>query len=92
MASRTIGVTEAKKSLSSLLGRVSRRGESFVIQKRGTPVARLVPVGNASKGRLAGVRGWLEEGDPFLAAMDEITAARHARRPRSAPVARRRGR
>jgi prevent-host-death family protein len=92
MASRTVGVAEAKKSLSSLLGRVSRRGESFVIQKRGTPVARLVPMDGAPRSGLADVRGWLKDGDPFLAVMEEITAARHARRPRSAPVARRRSR
>lgn len=39
----TIGSFEAKKNLSKLLDRV-RRGERFVITKRGMPVAQLVPV------------------------------------------------
>jgi len=39
----TIGSFEAKKNLSKLLERV-RQGERFVITKRGTPVAELVPI------------------------------------------------
>lgn len=40
--SRTIGAFDAKTHLSELLERVSR-GESFVITRRGVPVARLTP-------------------------------------------------
>lgn len=39
----TIGIAEAKNTLSALIDRV-RRGESVVIADRGTPVARLEAV------------------------------------------------
>jgi prevent-host-death family protein len=90
MASREVSVAEAKRSLSELLSRVVYRGESIVIAKRGRPVARLVPVTPDSRSSLADVRGWLEDSDPFFAAMDEIASARHARRARSGPPSRRR--
>lgn len=41
-ASHTIGAFDAKTHLSELLERVSK-GESFVITRRGVPVARLSP-------------------------------------------------
>jgi prevent-host-death family protein len=46
---KTIGAFDAKTHLSDLLEQVAR-GESFVITKRGKPVAALSPV-NASKGQ-----------------------------------------
>ena len=39
----TIGVSEARRNLSKLLGRVAR-GESLTIARHGKPVARLVPI------------------------------------------------
>ena len=85
-----VGVAEAKKSLSELLSRVAHQGESIVILKRGKPIARLIPV-TADRGvSLADVHGWLDDGDPFFVTMDEIAAARHARRPRRPPTLRRR--
>jgi prevent-host-death family protein len=39
---RTVGTFEAKTHLSELLERVAA-GESFVITRRGEPIARLVP-------------------------------------------------
>ena len=38
----TVGAFDAKTHLSALLERVAE-GESFVITRRGTPIARLVP-------------------------------------------------
>ncbi len=34
-------------------------------------------------GGLAGVKGWLDDGDPFLAAVDAIVAARSSHVPRT---------
>lgn len=39
----TIGVSEARRNLPKLLGRVVR-GENLVITRHGKPVAKLVPV------------------------------------------------
>lgn len=42
--STTVNVLEAKTRLSELLGKV-QLGEDVIIAKAGTPVARLVPIG-----------------------------------------------
>jgi prevent-host-death family protein len=51
-------ITEAKNRLSALLDRV-RHGETIIIEDRGVPVARLVPLAGASPSldgdRLAGL-------------------------------------
>jgi prevent-host-death family protein len=90
MGQRAVSVAEAKRSLSELLSRVTHPGESIVIVKRGKPVARLVPATPHRRPSLADVRGWLTDADPFFATMDAVVAARHARRPRRAPLPRRR--
>ena len=84
-----VGVAEAKRWLSELLGRVAYRGETITIVKRGRPMARLVPVRDPGAGHLAQVKGWLDDDDPFPAVMDEIVSARHARPPRRPPALRR---
>lgn len=75
---RPVSVAEAKRSLSELLSRVANQGESIVIAKRGKPLARLVPVSSKRRTRLADVRGWLKDSDPFFAAVEEIINDRHA--------------
>src|SRR5262249_26153136 len=89
MSRHLISVVEAKRSLSKLLRRVAYRGESIGITKRGRPVARLVPVNSRRRTSLAKVRGWLDDDEPFFAALDQISAARHVRRPRSVASTRR---
>lgn len=81
---QSVNVAEAKKRLSDLLGRVAYRGETVLITRRGRPMAKLVPPGevDAEEG-LGAVRGWLEDDDPFFAALDRIVAARAKHRPRA---------
>jgi prevent-host-death family protein len=87
----SVNVAEAKKRLSDLLGRVAYGGETVLITRRGRPMARLVPPGPVAAGEgLAGVKGWLEDKDPFLARVGAALAARARHRPRA--WARRRGR
>ncbi len=78
-----LDVAEAKKRFSDLLGRVAHGGESILITRRGRPMARLVPVAGDRAAHLASVRGWLDDDDPFFAAVDEIVASRTRRRPRA---------
>jgi prevent-host-death family protein len=52
-AKKIIGVAEAKKHLSELLGRILDGGESFVIARRGRPVARLGPLDRPKTPHLA---------------------------------------
>lgn len=54
---KTIGAFEAKTHLSELLEKVGR-GESFLITKRGKPVAALSPV---TAGKQHGVRELIED-------------------------------
>jgi prevent-host-death family protein len=82
-APASVNVAEAKRQLSDLLGRVAYGRETVVITRRGRPMARLVPAEEPRAGQaLAAVRGWLEDDDPFFAAIDSIMSARsrHARR------------
>jgi prevent-host-death family protein len=90
MRRKAVSVAEAKRSLSELLSRVAYGGESVVIAKRGKPVARLVPVTPSSRKSLADVRGWLDDTDPFFAAVENTVSERHAKRPRVAGPSRRR--
>ena len=81
----TINVAEAKKQLSTLLGRVAFGKETILIMRRGRPMARLIPPDEEPEERgLGTVRGWLSEDDPFLTAVDEIVTARASHRPRTA--------
>lgn len=80
----TINVAEAKKRLSTLLGRVAFGKETILIMRRGRPMARLIPPEDESvEPGLGTVRGWLSDDDPFLAAVREIVAARVKHRPRA---------
>ena len=80
----SVNVAEAKKRFSDLLGRVAYGGETVLITRRGRPMARLVPPEPPETGEgLAGVRGWLEDGDPFFDHVDEAVARRARHRPRA---------
>jgi len=52
-----VPATEFKAKCLELMDRVAERGESFVITKRGRPVARLVPVDRRPKDSIF---GWLQ--------------------------------
>jgi prevent-host-death family protein len=80
----TINVAEAKKQLSTLLGRVAFGKETILIMRRGRPMARLIPPDDEpGEQGLGTVRGWLSDDDPFLVAVDEIVTARARHLPRA---------
>ena len=71
MADR-ISATELARKLGDVLGRVRYRGESFIVERNGTPVARLEPVAGAT---LATVRDALtlwRAGKPDLQLADAL--------------------
>lgn len=86
-----MGVGEAKRRLSEIMSRVVYKGERFVVQRRGKPMAALVSVDDlarleqepvAPKGLLAAVGAWadFEELDRVV---EEIYAQRERARDRA---------
>jgi prevent-host-death family protein len=49
----TVGAFDAKTNFSALLER-AERGEQILITRRGKPVARLMPIATARKGKVHG--------------------------------------
>jgi prevent-host-death family protein len=48
MVMHRISATELARRLGDVLGRIRYRGESFLVERNGTPVARLVPLAGSS--------------------------------------------
>lgn len=65
--SKTIGVAEVKRRFSELVGRISRDGEQFIIQRNGKPVAAMV---NLKDFEIVKKSGRREENKGLLAAID----------------------
>jgi prevent-host-death family protein len=70
-----LSVADTKKRFSELLGRVAYGDTTVVVTKRGRPIARLVGPESQVES-LQGVRGWLDDDDPFFAAVDRIVKGR----------------
>ena len=78
-----LNLTDVKERLDDLVDRVTETGETILFLQSGKPVAKLVPAGSEDEpSHLADVEGWLEDSDPFFAAIDEIVEARSQHRPR----------
>ena len=89
--SKAVSVAEAKRKFSDVLGAVRHGGERFVIERRGTPVAAIVPVddlavleGTAARGAL-GLVGGFRDAKGFPAVLDEIVRTRASQRRRRVP-------
>ncbi len=75
--SDTLGVGEAKKRLSELMGRVAYRKERFLIERRGKPMAALVSPEDLARlerdtspgGLLAALGAWAD-----FEEMDDVVA------------------
>lgn len=79
---REVGAFEAKTHLSELLA-AAEAGESVLITRRGTPVARLVPAGRNRSDiidRLAALRRRLAARDVHLDAAEILSARDEGRR------------
>ena len=69
----SINVAEAKKRFSEL--------KRLLITKRGKPMARLIPIDESAR-HIADAQGWLDNDDPFFAAIDRIVEDRAQHIPR----------
>ena len=76
---KVISATVLARRLGDVLGRIRYRGESFVIERNGVVVARLVPAGTAQHASVVDVlRRWRDAAEPepeFAAALERIGAS-----------------
>ena len=82
----TVTATELARNVGDILARVRYRGESFVIERNGRPVAKIVPAGPASTATLReALSAWLSgrESDPQFA--DDLASVDAADRPAENP-------
>jgi prevent-host-death family protein len=74
-----ISATELARRLGDILGRVRYRGDSFLVERNGEPVARLVPLpGRATITLREAFAAWRGSGRPdagFAADLERIGAA-----------------
>ena len=89
--SKALSVADAKRRFSDVLGAIRHRQERFVVERRGTPVAAIVPIadlealeGRARKGVLALV-GSFDDVPRLANILDEIVRDRVRQRPGRRP-------
>ena len=74
-----ISATELARSLGDVLARVRYRGDSFVVERNGDPVARVTPVAEGSVTTVReAVAAWSSVGGPdpeFADALERVNAA-----------------
>lgn len=84
-----LGVADAKRRFSELIERV-KRGERFVVARRGRPAVALVPPEQVGEGGdrplgLAAGAGALEDWEELEEAVSEIYRSRRRAKDRTAP-------
>ena len=76
---KVISATVLARRLGDVLGRIRYRGESFVIERNGVAVARLVPARTDQHATVAeSLRRWREAAEPdpeFASTLERIGAA-----------------
>ena len=86
---RAVSVAEAKAKLSELLGEVAHQGTRIVVQRRGKPVAALVPMEDLERVEEETRGDWLDDAWGLLAdhpevcdSIDQVYAERQMHMPR----------
>jgi len=83
-----ISATELARSLGDVLARVRYRGDSFVVERNGTTVARVVPAVEGSPTTLGEfVAAWRAAGQPDPEFADVLERVNRADRPPENPWA-----
>lgn len=79
---KVISATALARQLGDVLGRIRYRGESFVVQRNGVAVARLIPAAPDQQASVVdALRRWREAAEPepeFASALERIGAADRA--------------
>lgn len=83
-----ISATMLARRLGEVLGRVRYRGESFLVERNGDPVARVVPVAGGSLTTLEeALVAWRSSGRPDEAFADDLARIGRLDRPPRDPWA-----
>jgi antitoxin (DNA-binding transcriptional repressor) of toxin-antitoxin stability system len=83
----TITATELVRGLGDILARIRYRRESFIVERNGRAVARIVPVeGEATSVREA-LEAWLSDADEDPSFADDLARVNAADRPAANPWA-----
>lgn len=80
---KVISATELARRLGDVLGRIRYRGESFVIERNGVAVARLIPAAGTPASVADALHAWRDAAEPdrgFAQALERIGAADRAPR------------
>lgn len=87
----TISVAEAKRRFADVLGAVKYRGERYVVERNGTPMAALVPLSDleagphASRGGFLALVGLFPDAPEFADALVKVVRSRRTQRSRPTP-------
>jgi prevent-host-death family protein len=89
---KSISVAEAKRRFADVLGAVRYRGERFVVERNGTPMAALVPLSDLDQGPPSSQpRGFLalvgafSDAPEYADMLDAVVRGRKSQRSRPAP-------
>ena len=83
-----LSATELAKNLGDVLGRIRYMGDTFLIERNGSPVARIVPVTEHPPTSLReAVAAWRGAGEPDLEFADALVRVADADRPPESPWA-----
>jgi len=83
---QNVSVAETRQHLAEMLGKVAYGGETFIISKKGRPMARLVPLlqrktSDKKPATLGDIRGWLDDDDPFFKHLEMIREESRREKP-----------
>jgi antitoxin (DNA-binding transcriptional repressor) of toxin-antitoxin stability system len=74
---KPISATELVRRLGDVLGRIRYRGESFVVERNGTPIARLSPIPAGGPGTLReALEAWRAGREPDASYAEDLEAVR----------------
>ena len=73
---RTVSATALARQLGDVLGQIRYRGDSFIVERNGVPVARMDPAQPAPAGTLGdALRAWRDAAEPdpdFAAVLERV--------------------
>jgi prevent-host-death family protein len=92
MTAQRISIADVKRGFADVVGTVRHRHQRFIIERRGTPVAALVPLEDlarleepAADGGFLALVGAFADAPEFADALDGIVADRVGQAQRPAP-------